>query len=63
MQLEARPAKTRIKLILAKHSIHFDLHFCKRIGKKMVQSLFLWDWIKQSVYRESRAPGDLKMIA
>ena len=29
----------------------------------MVQSLFLWDWIKQSVYRESRAPGDLKMIA
>ena len=31
--------------------------------KKMGQSLFLWDWIKLSKYRESRTSEDLKMIA
>ena len=31
--------------------------------KNQGQSLFLWDWIKLSKYRESRTSEDLKMIA
>ena len=30
---------------------------------KMGQSLFLWDWIELSKYRESRASEEMKMIA
>jgi hypothetical protein len=35
----------------------------KRNEEKRVQSLFLWDWIELSTYRESRTSEEMKMIA
>jgi hypothetical protein len=33
------------------------------MGEIKGQSLFLWDWIELSTYRESRTSEEMKMIA